>query len=577
MRAFWALRTPLIGSPASHLRGLSARWAAAEPRSPFWPGIASGTCERGASPLLRYSSPATLLPTRCFSSDVLRGEDPLGRLRKVLQSARSGRIPPRDAADRVWEAYTALGSARGLDSYLAAGVAHHLAAHAVQVQASLRGKGKAGNRDRAEASLDQAAERMARLFTDVTEAGIAISPFAVTRFVQLNDRHLGSYAECRNVVDFLRLRCRVTLTQRTLSASLRNVAHRGNYTAFLRLLYEELTASPGISIDAFIINLFLKAVGREDVLNDRVVTVAVEAFCAWKHPRCVLATSELLATPPFPIAPRPATFNVLLADACDRRDAVSGEAILECIRQVGLKPDLELFNTMILFYGRTGRLKLAKETLKEMVTAGYKPSPLTGMAVLEGILGPKAEDVERAMDVLLSQQDLSGLMRVYGAMTVPPDRVTVSLMAKALADLGGARQMTDFLKSVPPHLIGTSETWSAAITSFTREWASSGDFVFRDTAFALSCAVLDHTQLTTESLPAAFRELPFVDMHPPVPAPGLILVIFVLATRLRGEQLGIITDKGRAYLRRNGHAVPDDAEARTMLARLQRLAGMRAG
>ncbi|KAI9032478.1 hypothetical protein DFJ74DRAFT_654486 [Hyaloraphidium curvatum] len=537
---------------------------------------------------------------------------------------------------------------------------------------------------------------MVRLLADATEAGIAISSSAVTRFVQLKDRHLGSYAECRKVVDFLRLKCRVTLNHLMLSALLRNVAHRGNYTAFLRLLYEELTASPGISIDGFIINLFLKAVveaspltsedlaeyarrqtcvadlaiplwaltknepfartrsldprdldalelapdpasalreaivsgpapsildlcrptipagsttpvrkivqllslaaagfrqGREDVLDGHVVVAAVEAFCAWKHPRCALATSEFFTMAPFPIAPRPQTFNILLADACDRRDAVSGDAILERIRQVGLKPDLELFNTMILFYGRTGRLKLAKETLKEMVTAGYKPSPLTGMAVLEGILGPKAtvEDVERAMDALTSvgidvdapnwnkalrhfaqQRDLQGLMRVYGLMTVQPSPVTVSLVAKALADLGDTGQMIDFLISVPPHLVGRSATWSAAITAFARRWTSSGDSICRDAAFALSCAAVDHTPPSKESLPASVRELPFVGMRPPVPEFGLMLVIFELATRLRGEQLRIITDKGRAYLQRNGHALPDGADARTMLARLRR-------
>ncbi|KAI9032487.1 hypothetical protein DFJ74DRAFT_640927 [Hyaloraphidium curvatum] len=461
-----------------------------------------------------------------------------GRLRKVLQSAGSGRIPPRRAADRVWEAYSALGSARGLDSYTIGGVARHLAAHAVELQAGLRGNAGSGHRDRAWASLDQASERMARLFVDATEAGIAITPSAVTRFVQLKDRHLGPYAECRRVVDVLHLRFRVTPNQRTLSALLRNVAHRGNYTAFLRLLYEELTGNPDLVVHSYILNLYLAAVakaspltsedlaeyprrqgsvadlaiplwaltkdqpvvrtaslysrdldaselspdpasalreaivsgpapnildlcrpampsgsttpvrkivqllslaaagfrqGREDVLDGRSVTEAVVAFCAWKHPRCALATSELFATAPFSIPPLPATFNVLLADACDRRDAVSGEAILERMRQRGVKPHLEMFNTIILFYG------------------------------------------------------------------------------------------------------------------------------------------------TTESLPTALRELPFVGMRPPVPEPGLTLVIFDLATRLRGEQLRIISDKGRGYLIRSGYRVPDCANAREMLAMLLRSAARTRG
>ncbi|KAI9032479.1 hypothetical protein DFJ74DRAFT_654493 [Hyaloraphidium curvatum] len=680
---------------------------ATEPGLPAWAPSARAAWSRKAErvrprvpPLA--SSPA-LLSTRCFSSGVSRGSDPLGRLREVLQIAKNGRIPPHQAADRVWEAYTALGTARGLDSYLVAGVAHHLASHAVEQQAGLRGKGRTGHRERAWASLDQAAERMVQLFADATEAGIDISPPAVTRFVQLKDRHLGSYAECRKVVDFLRLRCRVALNKHLLSALLRNVAHRGNYTAFLKLLHEELTANPDLVVHSYILNLYLAAVakaspltsedlaeyprrqgsvadlaiplwavtkdqrvvrtaildprdldasesapdpasalreaimsgpapdirelcrpampagsttpvrkivqllslaaagfrqGREDVLDGHVVTGAVEAFCAWKHPRCALATSELFSTAPFPIPPRPDTFNVLLTDACDRRDAVSGEAILKRMRQLGVKPNLELFTTMILFYGRTGGLELGKETLKEMVAAGYKPNAVTGMAVLEGILGPNAtvEDVGHAMKVLASvgidvdvhhwtkalrcfaqQQDLQGLMRVYGSMTVPPNEVTVSLMAKALADLGGTSQMIDFLKSVPPHLIGISATWSTAIASFAREWASSGDFVFRDAAFALSCAALDHAQLTKESLPTALRELPFVDMRPPVPEAGLTLVIFDLATRLQGEQLQMLTDKGRAYLVRNGYAVWGGADARAMHAILQAEAGRRSG
>ncbi|KAI9032494.1 hypothetical protein DFJ74DRAFT_764175 [Hyaloraphidium curvatum] len=338
--------------------------------------------------------------------------------------------------------------------------------------------------------------------------------------------------------------------------------------------------------------------GREDVLDGRSVTEAVVAFCAWKHPRCALATSELFATAPFSIPPLPATFNVLLADACDRRDAVSGEAILKRMRQRGGKPHLEMFNIIILFYGRTGWLELARETLKEMAGAGHKPTAVTGMALLEGILRPKVtvEVVEHAMKVLASagievnvqhwdkalrhfakQRDLQGLMRLYRVMTVPPNEVTVALVAKAVANLWGTSQMIDFLKSVPPHLIGTSPTWSTAIASFAREWASSGDFVFRDTAFALSCAALDHAQLTTESLPTALRELPFVDLRPPVPEPGLTLVIFDLATRLRGEQLRIISDKGRGYLIRSGYRVPDGANAREMLAMLLRSAARTQG
>ncbi|KAI9032474.1 hypothetical protein DFJ74DRAFT_654467 [Hyaloraphidium curvatum] len=255
-----------------------------------------------------------------------------------------------------------------------------------------------------------------------------------------------------------------------------------------------------------------------------------------------------------------------------------------------VKPDKFLFTSMIGFHGMAGRLDRVKETLQEMDAAGFKPDRVTTLLLLGEILSTQTtvEKLEETMAVLASSGvvvdvahwttalrhfrqhgDFAGLVRVWKAMSVPPDDIAVTLMVKAYADFGNASQLLEFLKDIPQDLLGQSSTWSAVISAFSRQWGwgSDGDLDSRDAAFGLSCAVLDQVPVKAEALPAALREeFPFVGLRPPIPEAGLMLVIFDLATRLRGERGQIITEKGRGYLVRNGHRVPDGADARAMLA-----------
>ncbi|KAI9032476.1 hypothetical protein DFJ74DRAFT_335518 [Hyaloraphidium curvatum] len=208
---------------------------------------------------------APVLPTRFFASNVPRGEDSRGRLLKVLESATDGRIAPRDVADRVWEAYSALGSVQGLDERAVWSIVDHVTARAVKEQARLRHKGNQsppGHRKATDVLLDTASERVERVLAYATDAGVLIFSAPATRYIQVKDHRLGSYAECRKVADFLRAKCRMTLNEKNLCALVRSLAQR-----FLRLLHEELIANPTLVVSALIWNLCLKVIAEATPLS----------------------------------------------------------------------------------------------------------------------------------------------------------------------------------------------------------------------------------------------------------------------------------------------------------------------
>ncbi|KAI9021053.1 hypothetical protein DFJ74DRAFT_756789 [Hyaloraphidium curvatum] len=183
--------------------------------------------------------PAVDLPAPRFSSSAPERNAGLERLRKVLESAGRRRIPLPKAADAVWDAYAALGSAEDLTTGDGASIAHFLTAHAIAEQGKLRRGPKDGTeaQRRTAKLVDEAKVRTRRLLVDAAQnGGIAIDEKAVTWFIQVNDRLLVSYVACKELMDFLRLECGLTLTARHLNILVRNVAHGGNYTAFLKLL-----------------------------------------------------------------------------------------------------------------------------------------------------------------------------------------------------------------------------------------------------------------------------------------------------------------------------------------------------
>ncbi|KAI9021069.1 hypothetical protein DFJ74DRAFT_768728 [Hyaloraphidium curvatum] len=640
---------------------------------------------------------------RYFSSPVPAPANGLDNLRRVLERARGKRIPLAKVADAVWDAYTALGSPEGLTEEDVRDVAYFITAHAIAEQGKLR----QGLKDRTEAQrrtaklVDEANVRTRRLLVDAArKGGIAIDEKAVTWFIQVNDRLLVSYAACKELMDFLRLECGVTLDVRHVNTLVRNVAHGGNYTAFLKLLHEGLTANAISVVDVYTVNLFLKAVaeaspatsedlegyprrqtsvadvavplwalnkddpairsgsaqrdaldplevdpdpeaalraailsgpdvgitdlcapgmpqgsvtpvrkvlqllsfaaarhreGQRGIVDTYTCAAAAEAAKTWNHPRLARAVVEVLLGDPFGVSPNAVLFSILLAEASDGRDSEAGDELLARMRRLRLEPHLDMFNTMIRFYARTGRLALARDTVKEMVAAGHKPDDVTGLALLEGIIIAETtvEDVKRTMDVLAgagiaitiihwskalhhfpARGDLQSMERIWNDMPVAPNEIAVATCANAYDKFGSADQLLAFLGGAPRQLLSTSATWSAAIQAFVRQWADSKDDKFGDLAFALCGAVLDRAPVDPAALPRGTDDFPFAGLQPPKPMAGLLLVVFSnMCGRFRGEHLRILEDKGRAYLVSEGYPEARNMDAKEMHGMLERSGG----
>ncbi|KAI9021067.1 hypothetical protein DFJ74DRAFT_112239 [Hyaloraphidium curvatum] len=505
-------------------------------------------------------------------------------------------------------------------------------------------------------------------------------------------------------MDFLRLECGVTLNMRHVNTLVRNVAHGGNYTAFLKLLHEGLTANAISVVDVYTVNLFLKAVavaspatsedlegyprrqtsvadlavplwaldkgdpairrrpakrdlldplevdpnpqaalraailsgpdvgirdlcapgmpqgsvtpvrkvlqllsfaaarhreGQRGIVDTYACAAAAEAAKAWKHRRLARAVVEVLLGDPFGVSPNAALFNILLAEASDGRDSEAGDELLARMRRLRLEPHLDMFNTMIRFYARTGRLGLARDTLKEMVAAGHKPDGVTGLALLEGILTAETTvgDVKRATELLseggipvtiihwskalhhfAARGDLQSMERIWNDMPVAPNEMAVATCANAYAKYGDAQQLLAFLGSLPKELLSQSEIWSAAIQAFGRRWIGRQDEEFGDLAFVLCCAVLDRVPIDAAALPPGKRDLPLAGIPPPRPMPGLLLVIFgLMRTIFRGDRLRILEGKGRGYLTREGYSEIQGMNAAEMYQMLTRSLGRDVG
>ncbi|KAI9021071.1 hypothetical protein DFJ74DRAFT_671693 [Hyaloraphidium curvatum] len=642
---------------------------------------------------------------RYFSSPVPAPANGLDNLRRVLERARGKRIPRAKVADAVWDAYTALGSPKGLTGQDVKTVAHFITAHAIAEQAKLRAgpKGRTEAQRRTARLVDEANVRTRRLLVDAArKGGIAIDEKAVTWFIQVNDRLLVSYAACKELMDFLRLECGVTLDIRHVNTLVRNVAHGGNYTAFLKLLHEGLTANAISVVDVYTVNLFLKAVaeaspaksedlegyprrqtsvadlavplwalnkddsairsgsaqqdaldplevdpdpeaalrvailsgpdvgitdlcalgmpqgsvtpvrkvlqllsfaaarhreGQRDIVDSYACAAAAEAAKAWKHRRLARAVVEVLLGDPFGVSPDAALFSILLAEASDGRDSQAGDELLARMRRLRVEPTLKLFNTAIHFYARTGRLALARDTLKEMLAAGHKPDGWTGSALLEGILTAETTvgDVKRAMELLSEAEiavtiihwskalhhfaargDLQSMERIWNDMPVAPNEIAVATCANAYDKFGSADQLLAFLGGAPRQLLSTSGTWSAAIQAFGRRRTGHKDGRFADLTFALCCAVLDRVPIDAAALPPGKRDLPLAGMSPPRPLAGLLLVIFeCMRTKFRGDRLRILEEKSRAYLAGEGYSGTEDMGAKEMLGMLERSKGTR--
>ncbi|KAI9021064.1 hypothetical protein DFJ74DRAFT_671669 [Hyaloraphidium curvatum] len=682
------------------------------PFAAFWDGNSVAAClhappiaTAGLGPTVRPGRPNGGRGARYFSSPALPPANGLDNLRRVFERARGKRIPLAQAEDAVWDAYAALGSTKGLTGEDVRDVAHFITAHAIAEQAKLRAgpEGRTEAQRRTAKLVDKANVRTRRLLLDAAQkGGIAIDEKAVTWFIQVNDRLLVSYAACKELMDFLRLECGLTLTARHLNTLVRNVAHRGNYTAFLKLLHEILTANFIPVMDGYIVNLFLKAVaeaspaasedlegyarrqtivadlavpmwaldkgdpavrsrsvqrdaldplevepdpgaalrdailsgpdvrimdlcapgmpqgsvtpvrkvlqllafaaarhreGQRDIVDAYTCTVAAGAANAWNHRRLARAVLEVLSGEPFRVSPNATLFSILLAEASDGRDSQAGERLLAQMRRLHVEPDKKLFTAMIHFYARTGRLALARDTLKEMLAAGHKPDGVTGMALLEGILTAETTvgDVKRAMELLseggipvtiihwskalhyfAARRDLQSMERIWNDMPVAPNEIAVATCANAYEKFGSADQLLAFLGGTPRQLLSTSETWSAAIRAFARRGTVSRDEEFAHLAFVLCCAVLDRVPIDAAALPPGKRDLPLAGIPPPLPLPGLLLVIFDgMRTRLGGDRLRILEDKGRAYLAGEGYSGTEGMGAEEMYRMLGRSGGVR--
>ncbi|KAI9021057.1 hypothetical protein DFJ74DRAFT_768717 [Hyaloraphidium curvatum] len=562
----------------------------------------------------------------------------LERLREVLESADRRRIPLATAAYAVWDAYTALGSPEGLTGEDVRDVARFLTAHAIAEQGKLR----RGPKDRTEAQrgtaklVDEANVRTRRLLVDAArKGGIAINEKAVVWFIQVNDRLLVSYAACKELMatsedleGYPRRQTSVAdLAVPLWALNKDDQAIRSRSAKRDALDPLEVDPDPEAALRAAILSgpdlgitdlcapgmpqgsvtpvrkvlqlLSFAAArhrqGQRGIVDTYTCAAAAEAAKAWNHPRLARAVVEVLLGDPFGVSPNAALFNILLAEASDGRDSEAGDELLARMRRLRLEPHLDMFNTMIRFYARTGRLGLARDTLKEMVAAGHKQDEVTGLALLEGILTAETtvEDVIRTMDLLAEariavtfkhwnkalrhfadQGDLQSMERIWNDLPVAPNETTVATCANAYEKFGSADQLLTFLDGAPRQLLSTSETWSAAIRAFARRWTVSRDEEFGDLAFALCCAVLDRVPIDAAALPLGKRDLPLAGMSPPRPMPGLLLVVFEgMRTRFEGDRLRILEEKGRAYLVSEGHSVGPDMDAKGMHEMLDRSFG----
>ncbi|KAI9006486.1 hypothetical protein DFJ74DRAFT_773771 [Hyaloraphidium curvatum] len=119
----------------------------------------------------------------------------------------------------------------------------------------------------AERALDQAADRAHLVVKDAADAGLAVSAKVAVWLTQVHKPRIRTYAGSTALISFLRDDCRVPVDERLLHDFGWELALFGNYSAFLRLLHEALSADSGLRLGQYTVTPFLKAVAGASLRN----------------------------------------------------------------------------------------------------------------------------------------------------------------------------------------------------------------------------------------------------------------------------------------------------------------------
>lgn len=89
------------------------------------------------------------------------------------------------------------------------------------------------------------------------------------------------------------------------------------------------------------------------------------------------------------------TYNIRMAEYCDRRNVKKARGLWEEMIQEGIEPHVTAYNTMIGGYCRAGEVGMAEEMFKNMQMGGIDPSAMTFEWLVRGHC--MAGDAEAAM------------------------------------------------------------------------------------------------------------------------------------------------------------------------------------